>query len=488
MKHKVTLLVLALWLALAAVLPQTAQAASTLLAGQKHYYSVQLRSDEQAVVYGKIIFEAGDTEQNKLELKLPEGVSAANLSAQQILAKSTNKTCVVYETYQDWRSRQTTSTPSTTGASPLYEQTKRCITYDDSTYDEDYDYDKNMSSGNDDYYSLSYYTTRSTDYEYKDIEIKQNGQALSFELPTAVKAHKQGSILVSFTSSDFVSGNLGYFTYAFRTLIANQMIDNSTVAINFDDDLYSSQSTQTRTSEVSKSSNDLAGGANSAKSGYQSSSTDDTQLGVGRAGRYIQTQGKMLPGDTLEVKGTYATKPILLYGKQIIIGLVLLFGAIVATLWYRRYRKAHPRPVSSSSSDAPIKTSWWRASLPANPGMLSVGQMVSSSAVSVLATAVGIWVVSVLFLSNTENYSSNSMVDYLYPVLYAVCLVSIALFGLVIIPGLNALKHGVGQAHIWALLHVITIVGISLILWALLMGISSGGDSVSPGYDGCINC
>ena len=67
-----------------------AGAESVLLNGQKQYYTVQLRSDKQAIVYARIIFEnpSADKSLTNYEFTLPKGITIHNESAQQILAKT----------------------------------------------------------------------------------------------------------------------------------------------------------------------------------------------------------------------------------------------------------------------------------------------------------------------------------------------------------------------------------------------------------------
>lgn len=477
-KYKLLSLLLILSLVANSTLAFAADTVSPLLNGQKHYYSVQLRSDEQALVYGKIIFEAGDTAQKSIELKLPEGISVSNLSAQQILAKSTTRTCTVYETQNDWRERTQTDVLSPTGASPTYEQSRNCITYNEYGINDDFDFDKDTSSSSHGYYSPSYYSTRSSVYEYKDIDVKQDGQTLTFTLPNEIKPHKQGSILVSYTSSDFVSGFFGRFSYEFRTLIAAQMIERATVAINFDEDLYSEQSTQKRVSESASDGAGIAQGADSAQS-YRSDSMDDTQLGIGRGGRYVQTQGKMLPGDTLAVKGDFATRSILLADTEIAIALILLVIIAAGILSYRRYRKAHPRAAAAAASGTTATSPrWWRSTVTIRNEEVHIARNVRSSVIAITATAVGIWLVSMLFLPSVDDYSSSEITNTVFPIMYVTSTAAIILFGLIIIPGLEALRHGVRQAYAWAILHIATILVITVVLWLVLSAFIN-----EPAYD-----
>jgi len=476
------------------IAPHNASAVS-LINGQKHYYSVQLRSDKQAIVYGKVIFSAEKSEEkSRLTLRIPEGVNVSNLTAQQLLAKSQPGQCKTYETYNEWLQRQsgeqtTTRSSSSSVSADSYERTKRCLDYTgEGSYNEDYDYDTNTISSND-YYSPYYYIDRDSSFDYEDIKITQNGQSLQFELPRAIKPEKQGAFLLSFTTSDYVDGALGYYNYSFRTLIADSLIESTSVGIDFDDDLYSSQATQKRSTEMgttSQSSSDqsIREGVSSAKS------VNETQQNVGKGGRYIKTQGKMLPGDTFEVRGTFATNPILLMGKQIGILIVMLLAGVLLYLWYRRYRKSHPKSapavVSTNTGDSEqrladtrTRTSWLPQP-PATDGLVTLPEMIKVSLVSIFATIFGVWVVTILLMDG-QMYNASGITGVLSAVLLVAAVLTIALFGLIIIPGLNILRYGVKQAYAWSLVHFVTLLIIIFVL-ASLLSVLAGGQSSEEYY------
>lgn len=481
MKHKLFSLLAAIGL-VASTTMAPAVSAATLLNGQNHYYSVQLRSDKQAIVYGKIVFSATDTAQSTISLRLPDGISADNLSAQQVLAKYGENQCKEYETILQWEERQSQLFRSPSMSLDSYDRTKRCIEFHEKdSIDEDYDHNSNTRSS--DHFSPYYYIKRdTTSFEYQEITIKQNGQVLEFSLPTSIQPNKQGSIIVSYTTPDVISGGFGYFSYSFRTLISEGLIDSTRVAIDFDDDLYSSEADQKRTSEISASSG-ISSGSDLLLSGNQS--TDDTMRGIGKGGRYIQAQGKMLPGDTLEVKGVFATNPVLLMGKEIGIVVVVLLGLLLGALGYRRYRKKHPKQIVQTESQTATtgRSSVW--SMLTNRGNLSstptISSLVKSSIISILGTAAGIIILTVLFYAGSDYYSTSDIPGMLTLTLFIVSITAIGLFGLLIIPGLNVLRRGVDQAYIWALVHIVTIVAMTAILWALIV-VFSGYYFEGPDY------
>lgn len=194
----------------AAILPlQYVNAQSVLLTEQYHYYTVQLRSDGKAIVYGRIVFEnsKNDTDLDKYEFSLPSGVSADSLTVQQVLAKSNGSQCKTYETPQEYAARLEGKNPENT-----YESYKKCLVYNTSTYDEDYNYNTHMQN-NTDYYYSKYYQTKDTEFDYANLDVKNDNNSYAVSLKETVKPHKQGSVLVSFVASNFVSGGfLGRYT------------------------------------------------------------------------------------------------------------------------------------------------------------------------------------------------------------------------------------------------------------------------------------
>lgn len=471
------MMVMAMVLSVGLLLPYSASASSLLLGGQHHYYTIQMRSDEQTIVYAKIIFEAAPTEdRDSVVLSLPSGVTADNLSSQQILAKSDEKKCEVYETYDEWYADSLYSSSTTQYGEEylesVYQSRKTCVQYaTGSTYDEDFDYVGDMESSTA-YYSPYYYSYSSTDdeYEYKEAEINKDGQQLTISLPNSVKASKQGALLISFTTRDFISGFLGRYTYKFHSLIADQSIEESTVAVNFDDDLYSREAEQSRTSDsgISLLSGNAASGVAQSES-YSSRSTDNLQNGIGQGGRYTQTQGKMLPGDTLEVRGVFATSPYMLMLKEFIITLIVLALIVSGIIFYRRWRKKHPKAArvsANSESTAPDEAprKWYHPTLMSDDAHYSssIG-MLKLSLESIGAVAIiGIVFSFIMQMLTSATYSSVS--SAILAIVTVIVVIVVMLFGLVIIPLLTMLPHGIQKLKIWAFIQTGCILAVLLII------------------------
>lgn len=469
--------------ALVALLPfAPAKAESNiLLNGQKQYYTVQLRSDKQAIVYARVVFEnaSSETDLSTYEFSLPSGVSINNLSAQQILAKSSTTTCKTYETLEQWQTRTNITSNST------YDTTKKCVVTNTASYVEDYDYDKNIS-GSTDYYYYSYYQQRDSKFEYTDLKQSNTNGIYTVTLSEAVKPKKQGSILLTFTTRDFISGGtFGRYAYDVRTLLAKQMIDKTTVAVNFDDDMFTREATQQRAYNTTSSSADAISETTSAGSTYQSKSMDSLIGSIGRGGLYVKTQSSLLPGDMLSVTGIFATNSTALFTNEILFSLLLLVLLALGIGLYRIWRKGHPsrthtrkegsqdaqRTVQAATTGSPVRT----ASL-TTPWRL----IVLTSCVSIIGTLFLVFALGSILSDAGSNGDVNGM-------LTVFGIIAVGLFSGVIAPLLYALRFGVEDAFRWALVHVAFITMLLFALGAFLNATNSTNDAPSSYYNDTLN-
>jgi hypothetical protein len=449
--------------AISLVLPVApAHAESTLLNGQTQYYTVQLRTDKRAIVYARIIFEnpSSSADLNTYEFSLPSGVSVQDLSAQQILAKSTvTPDCKTYETMSEWQAR--TGESYSTSA---YNKGRACAEqYPAAAYNDSFDYGSDAAASTK-YYYYSYYQSRDTKYSYADATLKNSNANYTVTLPEPVKPNKQGSLLLSFTTSNFVSGGiLGRYDYNVRTLLAKQMVDTSTVAINFDADMYSREAKQERTYESTGSISDVSIGVSAAST---SKSTDSLVQSIGRGGMYIKTQSALLPGDVLSVTGVFATNTVVLYGIEIIISLLVLAVIVFAALRYRAWRKKHPRSMPNSSEDVATKAH-------ANDGERLTATAWRHIAITSATSIIGTAVLLFAFASAVTKTSYGSGVSTFITVFG---LITAVIFGALVLPALFMARDGVKVVFKWALVQFISIVML-LLIFSLL---TSGGGTTYP--------
>lgn len=458
-----------------ALTPAKTDTGSPLLNGQKHYYTVQLRSDKKSLVYARIIFDnpSSDQDLSTYEFSLPDGVNVANLSAQQILAKSTgDKTCKTYETLEEWRARVNRTYTQNDIA---YESTKQCATWDEpQKYDVNFDYNTNTSSTTD-YYRYSYYRNRDTKFDYADLQLKNTDRSYVVTLSEPIKPKKQGSVLLSFTTDNFISGGfMGRYTYDVKTLLAKQMIDNATVAVNFDQDMYTREAEQKRTYETKSSSSNLAKGADVAQgASYESSSLDLLQNRIGRAGVYVKSQSSLIPGDMLSVTGVFATNSSMLFLNEILVTILVLL-LILGALWaHHIWRKGHPKAnkdAKTKSDTKPAKTASGQEAFVQNDydGATPWREMIVTSGASVVGTIVLVLALSGVFSEMSSGSTSTSM--------FVVFGTMVAIFfGALILPLLYILRYGMKIAFKWAFVQLGVILILMLLMNALL---NNPGDRV----------
>lgn len=433
--------------------------AASLLNGQEHYYTVQFRSDSKATVYAKLAFQNGqsDKDRDTYTFSLPSGVSADSLSIQQIIAKKTEvSTCnpkIVIGS-----STATQNCPVTT-----------------TGYDDDFDFFSN--NNNYGYYYDYYYPESRYDdkYEYTDVTPSVNGQTYTVKLPRAIKPHKQGAVLVTFVSTNYVTSAFGgRFNYDFRTLMTDEMIDDASVAINFDEELYSRDVDQKRTSGAT-AANSIKSGADMSAS-YESKRIDSLIPTIGNGGEYNRTQTKMLPGDVLGVKGTYATNPTLLFLNEILVGIAITVAA-AAALWFgfKHYRKTHPRK-SHSDTSAAIHPKYNDDAETA-----SIKHLLAVSGASTLATVVALLVLTGLVA--IANNGSSDLIPYILSLFTIVVVGTTAVFA----PIAYILRFGVRSLLRWLLINAALIA----ILCFVAIGVTSIDSGYSDPYYGsteCITC
>lgn len=491
-----------------ALLPVSAAQASSIIPNEKHYYTVQLRSDERALNYANIIFENKQSTQETKEyrFRLPSGVTAQSLTAKQVLAKKDSnapKPCLVYETLEDWQLRANYNVSNGSQAyrdnmmQSAYESGKLCLerSQEDSTeYDEDYDFDNKVSSSRY-YYDYYYYSKPSSEFHYSDLEISENNGEYIVNLSNTIKPGKQGSVLISYIADGVVSGGFGVYNYDYRTLVSKDMISSVTAAINFDEGLYSRDVKQKREVE-SRSSSDQVGIASGVEVGAAPSrSTDNTLFSVGQGGVYTKTQTNLLPGDVMSVKGTYSERPVGLFVKEIFIALLAIAAVVVwAVAWRRHYlakrpaRRAEDESAGSDVDEAKPSPRGEEAKLASDVksdrvgSLLSTGHLVAVSGIS-MAIAVGI---SILWLGlvgivTYQAYGIGSSIFMYVAVISWVVLVLLAVFAL---PLAYVLKFGARTVSKWIFVHFIVFGAINLVLVLLLFTISlaSGSSDPSPYY------
>lgn len=466
-----SLLVVASVAAVMLAAPVGARAASvSLLGGEKQYYTVMMRADKQSLVYAKVTFEnmSATEELKNFSFKLPDGVTVGNLTAQQILAKTSTKTCKAYETYNEYKARVTYSYEQ---SQYYYDLNKKCVTYDENSgYNVDYDFDNNMSTTTA-YYDYGYYVGRMTDntFEYKDVTPKQSGQTYTLDLPNPIQPKKQGAVLVAYTSKSYITGGLGRLHYDFKSFTSDQLVNKAVVAINFDDELYSRLTATAREVTVSATSNMAQGAALDSASGYTSKNVDNIQTTVGQGGRYVKQKLQLLPGETFSVKGVFSTSKVMLYMPTIVRS-ILITILILAALWfgYRLYRvkaakRANAQPASEQPTPAAVFARPEGRVIAAQQAKLGMAKALVVSAVAIGASALFVLALFGLAAASKTDVFSGAVMSV--AMMLAGLLVVVMLF---VVPFVYVqLRYGLAGAFKWLLCHVGVLVVMILLACSL---------------------
>ena len=487
MFSKITRLLTAMLL-VAAVLPISVVKAqdSSIIPSEKHYYTVQLRSDKRVLNYARIIFENKNDDQDisTYTFSLPKGISASSLEVKQVLAKKTDaaqKPCKTYESFDEWKTRAGYSYfASYDNASSyyksLYDKQKQCLEYDttapESEYDENFDYFTDISSSQS-YYNYYYYSQPNSQFDYSNLKIDEKDGEYTVSLAQAVSPGKQGSILVSYVADGMVSGFLGRYSYEYRTLVVKNMVSEAVVAINFDEGMYTRDGAQKRQIETSSSEGTtIQDGLAAAGNASESRATDTVLFNVGKGGVYTKTQSNLLPGDVMSVKGVYAEGPIRLFLKEIVTTLVII-ALIFAGWWflgrryYRSYRSKHSKGSGEPHSDlASDSLSSPEDSRSAGTVLLSNKEMIFVS-VKYLVFSAAVIVALFLLFSGIEAVSSSLSGGRLVPAFWIILIPSL-FFTFFLLPLAHVLIYGGRTAQRWIRIHAIVFVVASLALILIL--------------------
>lgn len=508
MFSKLGLIILA---AVFALVPVSSVQANSLVPNETHYYTVQLRSDKRALNYARIVFENKNSEsdQDTYKFSLPKGTKVQNLSAQQVLAKKgkddASLPCKAYESYEEWYARTSQGLSSNskfqspTGLQGVYDRDKVCIQYEDATvspYDEDYDYNNNISSNMYSYRYYNYYDRNEGDFDYSDLKLEEKDGEYTVILSSAVKPGKQGSVLISYIAEDLVTSFLGRYDYNYRTLVSTNMVSNVTVAINFDEEMYSREAKQKRASETSSSregvSSNISDGAPAA---MPSRSTDDLLFSVGRGGVYTKTQSNLLPGDVMSVKGTFAEHPVLLFTKEIFITLLVLAAVVIwSILGARHYRKKHPKVPkdlqsgNSDSGDGHVKSGVdMNSDVNAAPAVLSSPSNIKLGVISLISffVALVVGVAGAAIVGATAEMFNTSW--GIYPLIQITWVLFSYIFIAFLLPLAYVLYyHSTNSVFRWAIIQLIVfaVLGIFvMILGLMLIAVANGGAPEPYYYD-----
>lgn len=156
---------------------------------------------------------------------------------------------------------------------------------------------------------------------YEKAEVDYDGEKLAVTLPEPVPVEKTGAVFLYYRSFGYTEKEwTGAYEYDFKTLESKESIQNVSVGINVDSDVYL---------KGAKSSVDFAmpemASMRMADGMMQNSQLDQIVGSVGY-GQITKTASSLAPDESFTVQGAYATSQLALYAKETLIGFTLVLG------------------------------------------------------------------------------------------------------------------------------------------------------------------
>lgn len=256
--------------ALTIISPTVFAAENSLLFGQKQAYSVVVRADKKAVVYGKVIVNNPEEVAMKTTtFALPSGVNANDLAVLQIIPP---QQCTEYDTAD----------------------AKKCIKYESREYDFEQSY-----YGYYDYYPGNINQRA----KYQQVEYKKSDSRYTLQLPSPIEGQKQGAYIVAYTTEDFTSGVMGFYSLNFKTLVVPEPVQQVTVSIDVDSDLYTKEKRSSVDYVDGKS--DISALQEAKDQAAPSRNIDEIQGLIGSGGIITKTGKSLAPNETFVVKADF---------------------------------------------------------------------------------------------------------------------------------------------------------------------------------------
>lgn len=346
-----------------------------LLFGQDHRYSVHFRGNGEAVVTARYIFtNTTDTDLNSFVL-VGDDLDLNNLIAYQI---NRQRECIRY----------------------LAIPNGGCAEYGFPAYD---------------YFWGAKYQEAKVDYD---------GEKLAVSLPTTIAPDSQGVVFLYFRTFDFTDRELfGGYEYEFESLESKEPIQNITVGINVDSDVYL-KNAKSGVDYVFPETAELAV-ATDLKA-VQSGQLDNLVNNIGY-GQITKTAANLAANESFEVTGEYANSYLALYDSETgVVIIVLVFLALIVFL------------IAKKLSGKDKK---------ANQFLLSVTLSFASSLVLTMLT------VGVYLLGNRGYYPFYDFGVLLIFVYIFIFLFYISIFFAPVI--YMGIKHGVGWGLITLFLNIV---------------------------------
>lgn len=447
---RIVLIILTLFISVAAPIGNVSATTSDLFFGQDHSYTVIFRGNGEAITYAKLAFtNSGDTDQTEFAFKVP-GATPSELAIFQMKLPDECSSYSYSSYYSD----------------------RECDEYTEADYSQDY-----------------YYSYSNEDAEYKKATYTKSGDSYKVTLPTAVKANKSSALIVAYVARGYVTESWGLFKFNFQTIEVNSRVNTTKVAVDVDSDLilkgknasvnYNSSTTKTA---------DMAAGAES----FSSAKLDNI---VGQIGSYTQLvkQAKNLSkNESFSVKGEYSANWFRLYLSSILTAVIIVAAVIGGVMVLAKVlgKRKNNKPKNGGGSVVTVAedVSTAQPSVDQTPvsSKLDYSKVITASFISTIAGSAAIAVVA--YIPNAFGSIYSSYVSYGYASIIGGLIFGIIGFLLVItaflapIIGL-AIKRGWKYLIPTILAEILWFI-IYAILFAIIMFVFRTGLTEYPHY-GC---
>ena len=295
-----------------------AHAQENLIFGQKHAYSVYVKSNREAFVFARLVLSnPNETPLTKSSFTLSNAKASEMAIYQVVLPQQ----CVRYD----------------------YANDGVCREYEEPNYE------MNNAFLND--------SNQQDDIEYYQVSFAESDGKYSFQLPKPVDAYKSTAIVAVYATKDYVQGFWGRYSYDFETLAVEQRVLESEVAVSVETDyalknadrpvsIYSSGSPRSTSGGV------LQEGISSMdEPSFSNPNIDRLVFQIGYGGELTKEFKNVTPNETEKVSGVFAKNWFGLYVYELLTTLIVAAGiSYGVVVLRRRYAKRVVRSARKNSS------------------------------------------------------------------------------------------------------------------------------------------
>lgn len=378
-------------------------------AGENHEYSVVLRGNGEAIITLKAALSntKTDEELNNVSLRLPSRIVPTDIAVYQIIAQGY---CMRYDERQYY--------PLPSGI-PYKYSPPRCLEYSQPDY-------------------YNYYGGG----KYQRAKFEYSGDTLDITLPKPIQSEKSGAFLVYFRAMGFARRNIfGAYKFYFESIKTNNSINNLTVGISPDTDLFikgGQGEVEYRYGNADAmmkmmKTPELKGGA------AMTNPTIDNYISQIGQGSIVKNAANLAPLESYKVSGMYANSRLKLYGKEIVISLT---GLLVAVLLILLVARKILKMINQATAKKDVKIV--QAQDNSTHFLVTLGISFISSVI------LGGYSIILILLFNYLNYADYQIAQVVRAaaIIFSFCIYTVGLF----IPGLYyGYKKGMG----WGVLTVV---------------------------------